>query len=85
MQQYTYQFAACADGWRKAKPILIENISHETAVCLAYGYAILFGHEVRYAEVTGYDNLEQRNILGEHLGNGSYVWPDTAKQYISTL
>lgn len=81
MQKRIYQIRACAEGWRNAKAILIEVYTHEQAMLILYGYALLFNTEVRGAHVTGYEDLKNRNEAGETLGNGIYVYPHQAGWY----
>lgn len=79
----TYQFKASAKGWNKAKGIIVEDITSETAMKMCNAYALLFGTVARCALVTGYENLNERNEMNETLGNGIYCHPHEARFNLS--
>lgn len=71
----TFQFAGSLNGWRESKPIILKDISEEEAIKISKVFAKAYSKEVRLSNVTGYENLEERNSRGELMGNGMYFMP----------
>lgn len=83
--KHTYQFKTGVNGWNDGAEVgkLIMNLTHNEALIIGYGIAAIIDKEIRFADVTGYNDLITRNAVGETLGNGIYLSSENAQGFFN--
>lgn len=78
-----YQFAASKTGWRAASTFIVAGITHKQAITMGYALALSHAGEVRVANVSNIYDCLNRNMNNEHLGNGIYLLPENALDFLT--